>query len=123
MSSLSERGRDALVRRQLAAAGVPVTYTRVTGGTLALTVIPGQTVYTSQETPGRVEISARDYQVVVADLMTAGVETPPKIGDRITETINGAAKTFELQTPDNGDPAWRYASQWRVLYRGRFKAV
>jgi hypothetical protein len=100
-----------------------VTYTRVSGPVLTLTAIPGLTTFTSEETPGRVEISARDYLVAVADLMVAGVETVPAMGDRITETINGVAKVFEIQTPKGGEPAWRYSSQSRVLYRLHMKKV
>lgn len=124
MSTLSSRGMDALLSRQQTAAGVSVTYTRASGGTpLTPTVIPGQTVYTASDVPGRVEISARDYLVAVADLMVAGVESPPAVGDRIAETINGTLKTFEVQDPDNGEPCWRYGTQSRKWYRLHMKAV
>lgn len=121
MSSLSDRGRDALVRRQKLAAGVAVTYTRASdASTVALTVVPGLTTFVSQELPGRVEIGNRDYQIAVADLMAGGVEAPPAIGDRITETLNGVACVFEVMNPDpsaSSEQAVRYASQWRAMYR------
>lgn len=119
MGTLSERGAAALIRRAKQANGVPVTYARAAGGTLALTAIRGLTTADSQELPGRIEISARDYLIAVADL-TGG---PPAIGDRVTETINGAAKTFEVMTPETGEPAWRYANELRQHYRIHCKAV
>lgn len=120
MGTLSDRGRDALVRRQKQAAGVTVTYTRkATGQALALTAVPGITTAVSSELPGRVEIAQRDYLIAVADL-TGG---PPEIGDRITETINGAAVTFEVMTPESEEPAWRYSSQWRAMYRAHCQRV
>ena len=124
MSTLSERGRDALVARQKAAAGVSVTFTRKADGTTqTLTVIPGLATAVSTETPGRVEIAERDYLVAVADLMVGGVEYPPLLGDRFTETINGVATTFEVQTPTSGEEAVRYSSQWRSMYRCHCKRV
>lgn len=118
MSTLSDRAAAALVRRQKAAWGVSVTYTR-SATTLTLTVVPGQAVAISQELPGRIEIAERDYLVAVADL-TLG---EPAIGDRITETIGGVPCVFEVMQPKTGEPAWRYSSQWRVLYRLHCKRV
>jgi len=124
VSTLSERGRDALVARQKAAAGVSVTFTRKADGTTqTLTVIPGLATAVSTETPGRVEIAERDYLVAVAELMVGGVEYPPLLGDRFTETINGVATTFEVQTPTSGEEAVRYSSQWRSMYRCHCKRV
>jgi hypothetical protein len=48
---------------------------------------------------------------------------PPAVGDRITETINGAAKTFEVQTPENGEPAWRYDTRTARDVPAPLKAV
>lgn len=124
MPTLSDRGRDALRRRQKLAAGASVTYTRCADASaVALTAVPGQAVAFGTELPGRVQVAERDYQIAVADLMVAGAEVKPQIGDRIAETINGAACVFEVAPPDTGEPAVRYASQWRVFYRVHTKRV
>jgi hypothetical protein len=102
---------------------VSVTYTRAAGPVLTLTAVPGLTTFTSEQLPGRIEIANRDYLVAVADLMVSGVETPPALGDRIAETVNGVTCTFEVMTPDTGEPAWRYSSQWRAMYRVHCKRV
>ena len=128
MSTLSDRGSAALVRRQKLAAGVPVTYTPLATGTgVALVAVPGQTAYEDANRDGaarRVEIGARDYQIAAADLVAAGIAAPA-IGDRIADTdpATGAGLTFEIQTPANGEPAFRYASQSRVFWRVHTKRV
>jgi hypothetical protein len=117
VATLSERGRDALVRRQKAAAGVSVTITRG-AETITVTAIPGATVYDSLVNGGpRTEISTRDYLVAVEDYVFGGAATTPAIGDRFAETVNGAVLVTECQNPKNGEQAWRYSSQWRALYR------
>lgn len=122
--TLASRGRDAHVRRVKEAAGVSVTYTRLGGGTLTLTAVHGLTTFSSEEALGRVEISARDYLVAVADLAVSGTAFAPAVGDRITETINGVAKTFEVQDPQNGgETACRYSDQDRAMWRLHMKAV
>jgi hypothetical protein len=124
VSTLSERAAAALVARQKAAAGVRVTYSRKSGGpALPLTAVEGVTAAESALLPGRVEISERDYLIAVADLFENGRESVPVVGDRITQTINGEVCVFEVQNGANGEKAWRYASQWRVLYRVHTKRV
>ena len=123
MATRSDLARDALVARRKATDGVSVTYTRGTTSAV-LTAIPGATVYSSIADGGaRVEIGQRDYLIAVADLVLGGVVTAPAIGDRIQETVNGQALVFECQTPDNGEPAFRYGSQWRGWYRLHTKRV
>jgi hypothetical protein len=124
VGTLSDRGRDALVRRQKQAAGVAVTYARkADASTVQLTAVPGQAVARSGELPGRVEIAERDYQIAVTDLMVGGAEVKPQLGDRITETINGTACVFEVMQPETGEPGARYGSQWRAFYRVHCKRV
>lgn len=121
MPTLAERGAAALIRRAKQTNGVAVTYTR--GATaVPLTAVRGLTTATSQELPGRVEVSDRDYLLAVADLVAAGL-FPPAIGDRVAEAINGAAKTFEAMTPETGEPVWRYCNELRGAVRLHTKAV
>jgi hypothetical protein len=115
--SLGRRGTAARVRRQKLASGVGVTYTRLSGAVLTLTAVPALSAFRSETLPGRVEIAERDYMVAVTDLAAAGAEQVPQIGDRIAETIDGTACTFEVMTPTNGEPAWRYDAQDRGFYR------
>lgn len=96
------------------AAGVSVVYSR--GETsLSITAIPGRTVFSSNQDGGaRIEFGDRDYLIVASDL-TYG---EPALGDRIAETIDGTSTTFEVVTPNTGEPAWRWSdpahTRWRI---------
>ena len=125
--SLSSRGAAALVRRAKVAEGVPVTYTpAATGVGVALTVVPGATHYVTATDNGvqRLEISERDYQIAAADLAAAGI-AGPALYDLITDTdpTTGGPLAFSVQDPENGEPAFRYASQSRALWRVHCKRV
>jgi len=122
--TLMARGATALVTRMKAAAGVSVTYTRG-ASSAALTPWVGRTLFARQPTdPGGAAAvwGDRDYLLAAADLTAAGFGLPQK-GDRLTETLAGAPVTFEVVTPDTGEPAWRYADQTRLIYRLHVKRV
>lgn len=92
------------------------TYTR--GATSeTVSVLLGQVAYQSIAEGGvRVELGDRDYMIRVADMTTFGT---PRIGDRITE----AGVVYEVMTPDNGEPHWRYSGVDRTEYRIHVKRV
>lgn len=93
-----------------------VTYTR---GATSITVsaVLGRVAYLSTADGGvRVEVGDRDYLIRTADL-TFG---EPWVGDRITAADG---KVFEVQTPDNGEPAWRYSDPDETEYRIHVKRV
>jgi hypothetical protein len=97
------------------AAGVSVTYSRTGQTSLSLTVVPGRTVFASNQDGGaRIEFGDRDYLIVASEL-TYG---EPALGDRIAETIDSVTTTFEVQTPNTGEPAWRWSdpghTRWRI---------
>lgn len=97
------------------AAGVSVVYSRTGETSLNLTVVPGRTVFASNLDGGaRIEFGDRDYLIDASDL-TYG---EPSLGDRIAETIDGTTTTFEIVTPNTGEPAWRWSdpahTRWRI---------
>lgn len=104
-------------------AGRTVTYTRG-AQSVQLTAWVGNTLFARQtDEPGASVVwGERDYLFAVADLVLGGVAAVPMKGDRITETIDGAALTFELMTP-TGEPVWRYADQTRQVARVHTKRV
>jgi hypothetical protein len=123
VSTLFDKMRTWLPDMEQRAAGVTggVTYTR---GATVLTEVPavvGRTVFASNQMGGaRVEFGDRDYLIAAADL-TLG---EPALGDRITETIDGAAVVFEIVTPDTGEPAYRWSDgETRVTWRVHTKRV
>ncbi len=123
MASLLSRGQTALIERQQVAAvsGNTIIYTRgVESIDLTNIAWTGRTVFASNlDDAARIEFGDRDYLIPVANL-TFG---EPKIGDRIAETILGVIHTFEIMTPDTGEPAQRYSDQGRTVYRVHTKEV
>lgn len=117
MSNLFAKARDWLPGKVQDAAGATVTYARG-AQSITLTAVAGRTVFSSNAEGGpRVEFGDRDYLIAVADL-TFGT---PRVGDRVTETVGGRVTTFEVQTPDTGEPAWRYSDD--LTYRIHCKRV
>lgn len=123
--TLHARGQRLLnrVTGTTARTGVSVTYTR--GGVSApLVATPARLTpdATTQPTPGaRVEDRERDYFLVYADLVAAGFGEP-QAGDRVSETLNGAAAVFEIHRPQS-KPGWEWADaqRTRVLIHTRRK--
>ena len=127
MSALIDRGQAALNRRMKQAAGRTVSYVRG-ATTLILTAWLGRTLFAREpmEPGGAAAVwGDRDYLIAVADL--ADIAPPaigiPAKGDRITETINGVPVTFEVSTPDTGEPCQRFSDQTRTVYRIHTKRV
>lgn len=109
----------ALQARMKTGAGVALVYARG-AQSITLTGWIGRQVYASQLEGGRrLEFGERDYLIGVDDL-TFG---EPRIGDRVTETINGRAVVFEVATPTNGEPQARYVDQTRTMWRVHVKEV
>jgi len=89
-----------------------VSYTRA-ATTITVPAVLGQIAYRSQaegSAPVRIELGARDYMILVADLSSFGV---PALGDLITD----GDLVFEVQTPDTGERHWRYTGPDETEYR------
>jgi hypothetical protein len=106
------------------AAGVGISYAR---GATVVTITAesgaawvGRTAFTSvQQGAIRVEWGDRDYLILASALAAIG---EPAEGDRITETVNGTAKVFEVMSP-GGEPPWRYSDPQRSVFRLHVKQV
>ena len=102
-----------LNRQMKVAGGVSIRYTRG-AKSITLTAILGNTGFAVNMDNGpRLIWGDRDYLIAVADL-TFG---EPALGDRITETVNGTAKVYEVMTPLSGDPAWRHSDHGQTMWR------
>lgn len=122
--TMLDRGQAALVRRRKQSAWRPVTYTRVGRLPATLAMWIGNSGATRSPKGGATAVcwGDRDYICVTADFAAVFVE--PLVGDRITESIAGAAKTFELMPTDNGEPPWRFGDlQFRTTLRFHVKEV
>jgi hypothetical protein len=107
---------------------VAVTYTRTVNGVaraVALTGWLGNTLFAGlTEHSVSVQWGELDVMVVAADLVlpTTGLTTP-HAGDRLAFVHNGVACTFEVASPDTGEPAWRPEGQYRTRYRIHLKRI
>jgi len=127
VSRLFSRGTDFLDRSLKQVGQVQITYSRgVQSAVIAACV--GRTAF-AQAAPAGTSGPApaiiwgdRDYLVLAADLVLGGSAVEPQRGDRITETIAGTARTFEVLAPP-GEPAWRYSDAGRTTYRIHAKEV
>ena len=121
---LLARGQAMLNRVLSTGESVTIAYTRAGLSATLTTVWVGRTLFAGQSSASaaRVEWGERDYLIPVASLALGGLFVTPQKNDRITESINGNAVIFELQTP-TGEPCWRYSDQARTLYRVHCKRV
>jgi hypothetical protein len=151
MSTMFERGRAMINRRAKQAAGVSVVYAR-DGNTISITATPGRTRFQSSLDDGvRMEWGELDFSVVMADLVFGGVMSEPRLGDRITRTVDGPptngaywddgtpmdwddrspvlweepvyTRTYEVVSPGDGQPGWRDADNDPTAYRMHVKRV
>jgi hypothetical protein len=126
--SLLDRADAWLAGKLAAAGGVSVVYERGPKKA-AVTAAPGDqqvaAVRLGQVNPAASSWVERDYLVAVSALAAAGFDLPPQVGDRITETVNGEAVTFELMRPAGagGKPCWAWSGAGRTVVRLHAKRV
>jgi hypothetical protein len=118
--NLFQKARSWLPAMEQKAAGETVTYTRGAESITLAAAVVGRTVFASnEEGAARISFGDRDYLIGVADL-TFGA---PRIGDRVTQTIDGADVVFEIKDLDTGEPPWRFSDPDRTTWRVHVKRV
>lgn len=107
MSDIIQDAADWLTDQMQSHVAVSITYVR--GGTSAtFDATPGKTAYSAESEVGFVvEFEQRDFIFPVAELTAEGIALPPVRTDRITQTINGASKTYKPFAP-NGDRCFKF---------------
>jgi hypothetical protein len=125
--TLAARGTAWLNRKERAAAGVPVIYSREGFPDLPLTAVVGQPlpevsipgVGTGNSLPVRVEATHRDFLITAAALTLGGNAVEPKVGDRIADAAGQKWECCRRGT----EPAWRYSDTERTTFRIHTKPV
>lgn len=123
--SLMSRGMAFVAAKTVTAAAVTVIYTsQELGGGVPVAAVVGEVaeIVPGTNPPARAEHRERDYLITVAALAAHGMLEPPRVGDTITESINGADKTFEV-IRKTSEPGWRYSDPDRTTYRIHTKPV
>lgn len=99
-----------------------VTYQRG-GDAVDVVATIGRTEFEQADEFGVIhKIESRDYLVLTADLVLAGVQTLPKAGDRIRETDGAQTFVYEVMAPGN-EPPFRYSDPYRRTLRIHTKHV
>ena len=98
-------------------AGVSIIYARGSNQ-ISLTAVPARSLLQSTDVESLVQVqfTTRDYVIVAAELVIDSELTLPRKGDRITETIGGQNKTFEVLKTD-GDRFFSYCDDARSRIR------
>lgn len=106
--------------------GTEVSYKPLSGSAVSVQALAGQQRAASspvQSSPTtQVIYSERDFFIRVSDWTAAGLSGNPARGDRITETVNGTAKTYEVTSPI-GEPWWTWAEEEQYVLRIHTKPV
>ena len=113
------RGATFLNRALGASAGGSLTYARPSASlTATITGWAGQEErdeVTAPSTNSRLTDRERDFLIPVGQA-AFGPFGLPKVGDTITETINGESVAFVV-SPRDTEPAWRYSDIARSRFR------
>ncbi len=108
MQDLIAKGADYFEAQRRLHMAVNVVYRRL--GTMFDVTVPatiGSTRWDSQDASGTItRIETRDFFIAAADLAQ-----PPTRGDRITETIDGVATTYEVFVPGAANNPWSWADR------------
>lgn len=123
---LLSRAKAFLTRTLSSSSGVEVSLSRG-AHSATLTAWVGRSVdlqVATAEIPALARLyTERDYLIPVASYQVNSVAVTPQIGDRITETINGASVVFEVRPTDTDEPGWRYSDPTRSIYRVHVRMV
>jgi hypothetical protein len=126
MAKLFARGSAMLARHLAAAGGESVTVQRAGVGSFTCVPWTGNDLARAS-TPGspaaaRVEWSDCDFLLRAADFNFGAGSVVPQEGDRITRTIGGVTKVYDVRPPE-GEPAWRYSDTAETILRIHTKQV
>lgn len=99
-----------------------VVYQRA-ADSVAVQATIGQTIFEIDGEGGAVlELEARDYLILAADLVLAGELVLPQRGDRIREARSGQTFVYEVIRPGD-EPCWRWSDPYRQTVRIHTKQV
>ncbi len=93
------------------------------GDSMELAATIGRTEFEQADEFGVIhKTESRDYLVLTADLVLAGIQTLPKAGDRIRETDGTRIFVYEVMAPGS-EPPYRYSDSYRRTLRIHTKYV
>lgn len=116
MADMLKTATDWLSATLGESAARTIAYTRASASVTIATAQVGRTFFRLNDAGGvRMQYGDRDYILPAAELILSGAVTVPKIGDRISDSVDG--KTYEVRAPQ-GEPAYRPSdptgTDWRI---------
>lgn len=122
MPDLLQQGSDFLESQRHQHMTRPVVYLRG-GDSVALNATIGRTIFEQQDQFGVVQrTETRDYLVRTQDLVLAGAQTEPRVGDRIREPSGLAALLYEVMAI-GAEPPFRFSDPERRTLRIHTKFI
>ena len=122
MADLLETASNWLEEKRTQHLSRTVTYQRG-ADTVDVPVSIGRTTFEVDDGYGIVQKwESRDFLILAADLVLAGLQTLPQRGDRIQETQAGTTYVYEVLAPGK-EPAWRYSDPYRKTLRIHTKQI
>lgn len=125
--SFLDQGQSWLTGQVVLNGGRLVTITRGAASVSNVSVAVGDSNYSrrAQDAAGGIGVNFgdRDYLIPTATFLGLFGGTTPQKGDRIIEVIGGVSTVFEVLTPDDDSPHWRYSDIQRTLMRIHTKRV
>lgn len=117
MSDLIDNACAWLGTQRKAYASRTVTYSRA-GITVSVLGTKGKTeAELSTENDLLIDASIQDWLIDAEDLVLNGVAVQPADGDTIAETVGTSTVTWEVRSPGDPEPTWRWADSFRRTYR------
>jgi hypothetical protein len=122
MADLLEKASAWLEDHRTKFATRTVTYAH--GDQIAyLPATVGKTVFEVDDGYGvLVRHESRDFLILAADLLSAGIVTSPQRGDRIREEQGDKVFVYEVTAPGK-EPCWRFSDPYRKTLRINTKIV
>lgn len=122
MPDLLQQGSDFLEHQRHTHLSRPVTYARG-GDSAELNATVGRTVFEQADEFGIVQrTESRDYLLRAQDLMLMGVVTEPRIGDRVSESVDSTTWSYEVMAI-GGEPHFRFSDPERRTLRVHTRLV
>jgi hypothetical protein len=124
MTNLLKTASDKLASLMKSHAGTSVTVRRGASSATATATV-GSTPFETRDGEGNVvqQFESRDYLMLAADYQPAGSQVEPQRGDQIDEVVDGTTYTYEVMSPDDGTPVFRYTDRFRTQLRIHTKLV
>lgn len=122
MADMLEQASNWLEDQRTEHASRTVTYQRGADN-VALVASIGRTIFDVDNGFGIVErVESRDFLVLAADLVLAGVPVLPERGDRVRETQGTTTYVYEVMAPGK-EPHYRYSDPYRKTLRIHTKHI